>query len=307
MNLQDKVAVVTGAGQGLGLAYAKALAAAGAAVVVNDLDGDLANRAAAQIVESGGRAVAEVCAVGSTESADALVSRAVTEFGRLDIMCTNAGALRDRTLGKLTDEDFDLVVRSHLYGTFTCGRAAVAQFREQGDGGRLILIGSPAGQLGSFGQTSYAASKAAIIALVRVWSVECEKLGVTVNAVIPMALTRMAATIPGLASIVEGVEAGRPVPDEMRRRGLGTVDDVSPLVVFLASDAAAGVSGQYIGVGGDRLTIWAHPQEVFAANREGGWSADAIADAFPTLLLPHLQDHRPPRPAPVAQTTGAGQ
>jgi 3-oxoacyl-[acyl-carrier protein] reductase len=288
MRLDAKVAVVTGAGRGLGLAYARALAAAGAAVVVNDLDADAAEQARAAIVAAGGRAAAQVGAVGPAEVADALVDRAVSEFGRLDIMCTNAGALRDRTLAKVTDDEFDLVVDSHLRGTFTCGRAAVARFREQGGGGRLILVGSPAGQRGSFGQTAYAASKAAIIALVRVWSVECAKLGVTVNAVVPMALTRMAATIPGLAEVVAAVEAGEPVPTAMRRGGLGTVDDVAPLVVFLASDAAAEVTGQYLGAGGDRLSVWGHPREVFAVNREGGWTAEAIADSFAATIRPHL-------------------
>jgi NAD(P)-dependent dehydrogenase (short-subunit alcohol dehydrogenase family) len=289
MRLDGKVAVVTGAGRGLGLAYARALAAAGAGVVVNDLDGDAAEQAVKSIMDSGGRAAVQVGAVGTAEVADALVTSAVREFGRLDIMCTNAGALRDRTLGKVTDDEFDLVVDSHLRGTFTCGRAAVARFREQGDGGRLILIGSPAGQRGSFGQTAYAAAKAAIIALVRVWSVECARLGVTVNAVVPMALTRMAATIPGLAEVVAAVEAGEPVPAAMRRGGLGTVDDVAPLVVFLASDAAADVTGQYLGAGGDRLSVWGHPREVFAANREGGWSADAIAEVFADTIGPHLE------------------
>src|SRR4029450_11677143 len=119
-------------------------AAAGAAVVVNDLDVELAEETAAAIRAAGGAVVAEGSAIGSTEAAEALVATAVEEFGRLDIMVTNAGVLRDRTLLKMADEDFDLVVATHLRGTFTCGRAAARQFKEQGGGGRLILIGSPA-------------------------------------------------------------------------------------------------------------------------------------------------------------------
>lgn len=292
MRLDAKVAVVTGSGRGLGRAYAHALAAAGAAVVVNDIDADAARGVRKEILDAGGRAAVLVGAVGTADVADALVQTAVREFGRLDVMCTNAGALRDRTLAKVTDEEFDLVVDSHLRGTFTCGRAALLRFREQGGGGRLILVGSPAGQLGDFGQSAYAAAKAAIVGLVRVWSVECAKAGVTVNAVVPMALTRMAATIPGLAETVAAVEAGGPVPAAMRRSGLGTVDDVAPLVVFLASDAAEGVTGQYLGAGGDRLSVWDHPREVFSANREGGWSAEAIADAFPQVFAPQLRRHK---------------
>jgi 3-oxoacyl-[acyl-carrier protein] reductase len=293
MRLNDKVAIVTGSGRGLGRAYAEALGAAGAAVVVNDIDADVAKETVEAITGAGGRAVAEVCAVGSTESADALVRRAVSEFGRLDVMCTNAGALRDRTLAKVTDEEFDLVVDSHVRGTFTCGRAAVRQFREQGGGGRLILVGSPAGQYGSFGQTAYAASKAAIISMVRVWSIETAKLGVTVNAIVPTALTRMAATIPALTEVVAAVEAGGPVPADLRRRGIGKVEDVAPLVVYLASDESADVTGQYIGFGGDRFAIWAHPKEAFVTHREGGWSADQLATDF-AGFTEHLQSHLPP-------------
>ena len=300
MQLNGKVAVVTGAGRGLGQAYAKALAAAGAAVVVNDLDVDLAQETAQAIEAAGGQAVAEGSAIGSTEAADAIVAKAVEAFGRLDIMVTNAGVLRDRSLLKMEDADFDLVVQTHLRGTFTCGRAAAKQFKEQGGGGRLILIGSPAGQRASFGQTGYTASKAGIVGLVRTWAAELERSGSTVNAVIPVALTRMVATIPGMAELVELADAGKPLPADVRAGGLGTADDVAPLVVFLASDEAAGVTGQAIGAGGDRIAIWSHPTEVVAESREGGWSADSLAEAFPTTFAPHLQEWKATAPGAPA-------
>jgi NAD(P)-dependent dehydrogenase (short-subunit alcohol dehydrogenase family) len=217
----------------------------------------------------------------------------VEEFGRLDVMVTNAGILRDRTLVKMADEDFDLVVQTHLRGTFTCARAAALRFKEQGGGGRLILIGSPAGQRASFGQTGYTASKAGIVGLARTWAAELARSATTVNAVIPVALTRMVATIPGLAELVELAEKGEPIPADVRAGGLGTAEDVAPLIVFLASDAAAGITGQAIGAGGDRISIWSHPTEVVAEVREGGWSADALAEAFPATFQPRLQDWRP--------------
>jgi NAD(P)-dependent dehydrogenase (short-subunit alcohol dehydrogenase family) len=300
MDLHGKVAVVTGAGRGLGRAYAVALGAAGAAVVVNDLDVELAEEAAGVITAAGGSAVAEGSAIGSTEAADALVRTAVGEFGRLDVMVTNAGVLRDRTLVKMADEDFDLVVQTHLRGTFTCARAAAVQFREQGGGGRLVLVGSPAGQRASFGQTGYTASKAGIVGLVRTWAAELERSGTTVNAVIPVALTRMVATIPALAELVELADRGEPIPADVRAGGLGSAEDVAPLVVFLASDAAAGITGQAIGAGGDRISIWSHPAEVVAEVREGGWTADALAEAFPTTFGAHLQDWRPTAPGGAA-------
>ena len=134
MNLEGKVAVVTGSGRGIGRAYALALAQAGCAVVVNDVDGDVAEATADAIAGAGGRVVAEVCAVGSAEAADQLVAGAVQAFGHLDIMCTNAGILRDRVLWNMSDDDFDAVIETHLRGTFTCARSAVRQMREQGSG-----------------------------------------------------------------------------------------------------------------------------------------------------------------------------
>ncbi|BCK66523.1 dehydrogenase [Streptomyces libani subsp. rufus] len=277
-DLSGKVAVVTGSGRGLGLAYATALARAGAAVVVNDVDAGIAGQAVRSLTEAGGRAVAEVVAVGTTEAADRLVARAVQEFGRLDIMVTNAGILRDRVLWKMTDDDFDSVVTTHLRGTFTCARAAAVHMREQGEGGSLILIGSPAGQRGNFGQTNYAAAKAGISAMVRTWSMELGRAGITVNAVVPVAATAMTETIPAFAPYIEALHRGEPLPEFLRKgEGFGTPEDCAALLPFLASDAARDVTGQCIGIGGDKLALWSHPQEISAAYAEGGWTPESIA------------------------------
>jgi NAD(P)-dependent dehydrogenase (short-subunit alcohol dehydrogenase family) len=285
-DLSGRAAVVTGAGRGLGRAYAVALARAGAAVLVNDADADAAKSAAAQITAEGGTAVPYPAAVGPSEAADGLVREAVGSFGQLDIVVANAGILRDRVLWKMSDEDFDAVIEVHLRGTFTCARAAVRHIRERGGGGRLILVGSPAGQRGSFGQTSYSAAKAGIAGMVRTWSLECAKAGITVNGIIPVAATAMTATIPVFAPYVAAwQERGEAFPPWLRRaEGLGTPEDAAALVVFLASDAAAGVTGQCIGIGGDRLSLWSHPQELAVAFRDGGWDPDAIAGAWPTTV-----------------------
>ncbi|GAA1301977.1 SDR family NAD(P)-dependent oxidoreductase [Pseudonocardia xinjiangensis] len=295
--LAGRVVVVTGSGRGLGRAYALAVAAAGAAVVVNDVDADAADAVVAEIAAAGGRAVPVVAPVGPTATADALVAAAVENYGQLDAVVTNAGLLRDRSVGKMTDEDFDLVLETHLRGTFTCARAALARFRQQGGGGRLVLIGSPAGQRASFGQTNYSAAKAGIVGMARTLAVEAARYDVTVNALIPVALTRMVATIPAFADAVAAVEAGEPVPARLRAAGVGTADDVAPLLVYLLSDAAAGVTGQALGVGGDRISVWTHPTVAAEASREGGWTAEAIAEVFPEQLAPHLQPYAPDVPA----------
>ncbi|MFJ7068417.1 SDR family NAD(P)-dependent oxidoreductase [Streptomyces sp. NPDC101115] len=285
VDLTGKVAVVTGSGRGLGLAYASALAAAGAAVVVNDIDEDIVQKAADTIVEAGGRAVSEAVAVGTAEAADRLVGRAVSAFGRLDVLVTNAGILRDRVLWKMTDEDFDAVVATHLNGTFTCARAAAVRMREQGEGGRLILVGSPAGQRGNFGQTNYAAAKAGIAAMARTWSMELAKADITVNAIVPVAATAMTETIPVFAPYVEAMRRGEPLPDALRKgEGFGTAEDCAALVPFLASDAARGITGQCVGIGGDRLALWSHPREVATAYADGGWTPDTIAAAWHTSV-----------------------
>lgn len=277
IDLSGQVAIVTGSGRGLGLAFARGLARAGAAVVVNDIDPAMAEAAASSIVAEGGKAVCEVVPVGDAEAADRLVSRAVQTWGRLDLMCTNAGILRDKVLWNMSDDDFDAVVHTHLRGTFTCARAAVRQMREQGTGGRLVLVASPAGQRGNFGQGNYAAAKAGIAAMARTWSMECARSAITVNAIVPVAWTQMVATIPAFAAYAEAVARGEPLPAEIRQgMGLGAPEDVAPLVVFLASAQAAHVTGQCIGIGGDKLALWSHPQELRTAYREGGWSAEAI-------------------------------
>jgi NAD(P)-dependent dehydrogenase (short-subunit alcohol dehydrogenase family) len=293
MRLDGKVAIVTGSGSGLGLAYARALASAGAAVVVNDVDAAAAGEAVDSITAAGGRAVAEVAAVGSAAAAQALVDRAVAEYGRLDVLVTNAGILRDAMLWKMTDDDFDAVIGVHLRGTFTCVRAAAIRMRAQGDGGRILCVGSPTGQVGNVGQTNYAAAKAGIVGMVRTWAMELSRANITVNALVPVAATGMTATVPFLKPYVDAVAAGEPLPPYARRElGFGSPDDVAGLVVFLASDAAATLTGQAVGIGGDKLALWSHPHEVAVAYAEGGagWDADAIAAAWPATFAAHQQE-----------------
>jgi NAD(P)-dependent dehydrogenase (short-subunit alcohol dehydrogenase family) len=309
MSLSGKVAVVTGSGRGLGLAYARELSRQGAAVVINDVAASVAQEAVALIKADGGRAVSVVAPVGSTEVAKQLVQKAVEAFGRLDILVTNAGILRDKSLLKMTDEDFDTVIDVHLRGTFTCVREAFGYFKENGIPGRIITIGSPTGQRGNFGQTNYAAAKAGIVGMVRTWALEMKRAGVTANTVVPVAATAMTKTVPYFQKAVEADERGEVMPAFFRHDlGFGTADDVAGLIAFLASDAAAGITGQVIGAGGDRLQLWTHPEAAATAYREGGWGYQDLVENVDELFgdklqsvgeefLPLPQDLKPAEPA----------
>ena len=309
MSLAGKVAIVTGSGRGLGLAYAQELARQGAAVVINDVDAATAADAVASIEAEGGRATAVVAPVGPTETAKQLVAAAVETYGRLDILVTNAGVLRDTVLWKMSDDDFDTVINVHLRGTFTCVREAAIRMCEQGEGGRIIAIGSPTGQRGNFGQTNYAAAKAGIVGMVRTWALELGRAGITANAVIPVAATAMTATVPYFHAAVEADAKGEPMPEFFRKEiGFGGSGDVAPLIAYLASDAASGVTGQAIGVGGDRLQVWSHPEPALSLFHDGGWDAEALAaEAGPAIsanlqsvgekLPPLPEELQPPVPA----------
>jgi 3-oxoacyl-[acyl-carrier protein] reductase len=290
VNLAGRVAVVTGSGRGLGAAYARQLANAGAAVVVNDVSDEAAAATVDAIRAAGGTATALVAPVGETAVAEALVETAVSEFGGLDALVTNAGILRDRSLLKMTDDDFDDVIRVHLRGTFTCVRAAYGSFRERNVPGRIIAIGSPTGQRGNFGQTNYAAAKAGIVGMIRTWALEMSRAGVTANAVIPVAATEMTRTVPYFAAAVEAQDAGVAMPDFFRKDlGFGSADDVAGLIVYLASAESDGITGQVIGIGGDRLQLWSHPEPMLSAVHAGGWSPQDIAAEFGPRLRAQLQ------------------
>ncbi len=291
MSLNGQVAIVTGSGAGLGLAYAQELARQGAKVVINDVNEDVTNQAVESIANTGGTAVGVTAPVGSTETAEKLVNAAVENFGTLDILVNNAGILRDRSLLKMSDDDFDQVINVHLRGTFTCVRAAFDYFKNNQVKGRIVTIGSPTGQRGNFGQTNYAAAKAGIVGMVRTWALEMKRAGVTVNAIIPVAATAMTETVPYFSAAIEADKAGEAMPDFFRKElGFGTAADVAGLVVFLSSDDAANITGQVIGVGGDRLQIWGHPEPVVTEYLEGGWNYEALQARGRSIVEENLQE-----------------
>jgi len=283
MLLDGKVAVVTGSGRGIGRGIALALASEGARVIVNDVGCDLDGRGgaedpAAQVVAEieglGSQAAVSYDSVATWDGAAAIVKTAVDTFGRLDILVNNAGIVRDRSLGKMSEEEFDSVLAVHLKGTFNCGRHAAPIMREQGYG-RIINITSSAGLRGNFGQSNYGAAKAGIMGLTFVWSIELARYGITVNGLAPAGMTRMVGTIPGLE--------GKDPPPEMNPELNGA------MVAFLASERAAHVNGQIFGRRGYAFTIFSHPRPIAAMSRPGGWTAGEIAEHFDAALGEHLQ------------------
>jgi NAD(P)-dependent dehydrogenase (short-subunit alcohol dehydrogenase family) len=283
MLLQGKVAVVTGSGRGVGRGIALALAREGAKVVINDVGCEVDGRGSAQdpatqvvneIKAMGGDAAPNYDSVASFSGAENIVKTAVEKFGRIDILVNNAGIVRDKSIAKMTEDDFDAVLAVHLKGTFNCGRHAIPHMREQGYG-RIINITSSAGLRGNFGQSNYGAAKAGIMGLTLVWAIELGKYGVTVNAMAPAGLTRMVGTIPGME--------GREPPPEMNPELNG------PMVAFLASEKAAHVNGQIFGRRGFGYTIFQQLRPIAMMYKPGGLSASEIASNFDGVFLEHLQ------------------
>lgn len=288
--LEGRVAIVTGAGRGIGREHALELARHGAKVVVNDLGATLdgqgasdgpAHEVVALIEEMGGEAVANGADVADFDAAEAMVRQAIDTFGGLDILVNNAGFVRDRMLVNTSEEEWDAVVRVHLKGHFAPLRHAGAYWRTEAKEGRqraarVVNTSSGAGLQGSVGQTTYSAAKAGIAAMTLVAAQELGRYGVTVNAIAPVARTRM----------TEGV-FGADLPEPA---------DNSPVVAWLASVEAADVTGRVIEIEGGQICLeqgWTHGPR---AHAEGRWAAGDVGAAVRSLI------EQAPAPEPVYGT-----
>ena len=289
--LKDKVAVVTGSGRGIGRSEALLLAEEGAKVVVNDLgverDGtgagesrSVADEVVAEINKMGGEAVSNYDSVSTSEGAERIIKTALDSFGRLDILVNNAGILRDCMVFNIIDEDFDQVIKVHLYGHFYCGRAACRIFRKQ-NSGRIINTSSPAA-FGHIGLTDYSAAKAGIIGLTKTWAKEMEKYGVTCNVILPGAATRM-LIIPEEVKKWERTGVLQKRLNTLEKLG---PERIAPLVAYLASDEAAHINGMLFFVAGEELGIYSEFAPEKLMQREGGWSLDALVKSMPSLVRP---------------------
>ncbi|HTM20109.1 MAG TPA: SDR family NAD(P)-dependent oxidoreductase [Kofleriaceae bacterium] len=275
--LDGKVAAITGAGGGIGRAHALLFAREGAAVVVNDIggarDGSGQDRSAAQrvvdeITAAGGRAVAHTEDISKRPGAESLTAAAIAAFGKLDVLVNNAGILRDKTLRKMTDDMWHAVVEVHLTGTYLCTQVAAAHLMDRNQGGSIINTSSVSGLLGNFGQANYAAAKAGIYGFTRTCALELKKYRIRVNALAPVAHTRMTEDLPMMQAMANAREILGP-------------ELVAPAALFLASDLASDITGQVLAVEGNRLYLFKMIQTpACLPATEAGWSAQEIRDRW---------------------------
>jgi len=278
--LAGKVAVITGSGNGIGRAHALAFAREGASVVVNDVgagrDGSgsdvrAADAVVAEIRNSGGAASANYDSVATREGADAIIAHAVREFGRVDILVNNAGILRDKSFLKMDEAMWDEVIAVHLRGTFLCSQAFAKHVVAQGQnlGGRIVNTTSVSGLLGNFGQANYAAAKAGIYGLTRTMSIELQKHRITVNALAPLAKTRMTEDLP----MFHGVETMTP-------------EHIAPAALFLASDLCGDRTGHVLAVAGARMYAFKVVESAgrFKDDDGGVWTAQQIAEHWDAIV-----------------------
>jgi NAD(P)-dependent dehydrogenase (short-subunit alcohol dehydrogenase family) len=279
--LDGRAAVVTGAGRGIGRDIALCLAAEGAKVVVNDVGVSLAGegtqedpaaQVCAEIEAAGGTAVPNHDSVSDFAGAGNIIATAVDSFGSIDIVVNNAGIVRDRTVVKMDEADYDAVIAVHQKGTFNTVRHAAPLMKDAGYG-RIVNITSSAGLRGNFGQTNYGAAKAAIMGMTFVWALELGKYGITVNALAPSGTSRMTE------GLYEGSE-----PPASEDPALN-----APMVAFLASEVASFVNGQVLGRTGYGYTLFQTPRQIATMWQEGGWTPSEVATHFHEVLGQHLQ------------------
>ena len=278
--LDGRVAIVTGAGRGIGRGEAIELAREGASVVVNEPDADVGKLVVEEILAAGGEAVLDTGDCSEEDTARRLIGTALDTWGRLDALVNNAGILRDKTVAKMSAEEWDSVIRVHLRGHFLPTHYACAHWKELGTGGRIVCTASSSGLLGNFGQANYGAAKAGIAAFSTIVAMEMARYGVRCNAIAPAARTRMTESAYGNLkdlSASKGAGSGG-ADDEEQEFDFWHPDNVAPLVAYLCSDAAGDISGKVFGVQGDAVELYQpFTSAAVIQNHETRWSPEGIA------------------------------
>ncbi len=281
--LDGKVAVVTGAGRGIGREIALLMAKYGASVVVNDLgagldgegaDASPAGETVASIEKAGGSAVANGDSVADPAGARRIVESAVEHFGRIDVVVNNAGILRDRIFHRMSHADWQAVIDVHLMGSFNVSKAAALHFREQ-ESGCFVHFTSTSGLVGNVGQANYSAAKMGIVGLSKSIALDMQRFNVRSNCIAPFAWSRMIGSIPA------DTPAQKARVEKLQRM---TPDKIAAMVVFLAGDAAAAVSGQIFAVRNNEIFLMSQPRPIRSVHRGEGWTPETIAEhALPAL------------------------
>ena len=286
--LQDKVAVVTGAGRGIGRGVAMLMAQEGAKVVVVDLgvnvdgtgqDQSVAEQVVQEIKAAGGTAVASSESVTSMAGGESIIQTAVDSFGKLDIVVTVAGILRDRMIFNMAEEEWDDVIAVHLKGTFSIVKNAAVIFRQQRSG-RIITFSSTTGLYGNSGQANYGAAKDGIAGFTRVVARDMGRYGVTANSISPSAATRMTTSIPDEARELRASRGITGASSTLR----GGPDDIAPMVTWLASDEAAHVNGHVFHVTEGLITLLNEPEPVKTIQKDGKWTVEELIRVVPVTL-----------------------
>ena len=277
--LRGKSVVVTGAGRGIGAAYAYAAAREGARVVVNDIDGDVAEQVAADIRDRGGTALAKVADLRRWTEAAGLIECCVSEFGTIDGLVNNAGLFDMAMPGEVTESQLNELLAVNVGGVVACSMPAIRQMRRRGSGS-IVNVTSGA-HMGVAHMSAYAATKGAVASLTYTWSLELAASGVRVNAISPLARTRMADTT---AAFLTRNGLGR-----IHTEGTPVPEANAPVAVFLLSDASAHVTGQIVRIEGSNLALVAHPAILDPVlSTDGLWTPDGVARAFAESLGQHL-------------------
>ena len=304
--LKDKVAIVTGAGRGIGRGVAKLMASEGAKVVVVDpgvnvdgsgSDASPADQVVKEITDVGGAAVASHESVTTMQGGETIVNSALESFGKLDIVVTCAGILRDRMVFNMTEQEWDDVISVHLKGTFTVVKHACILFRQQRSG-RIITFSSESGLVGNSGQANYGAAKSGIAGFTKVVARDMGRYSVTANSIAPRAMTRMIGAIPESASEIRARGGVASLSGEENLESTDP-DDIAPFVVYLASDHAANVNGQTFLVYGGDVSLMSQPRPLRSIYNEGQWSLEKLAPLardYLTAGIPNPSPTQPPRP-----------
>jgi NAD(P)-dependent dehydrogenase (short-subunit alcohol dehydrogenase family) len=273
--VEGKVALVTGAGRGIGRAIAMLMAEEGAKVLVNDvgaaLDGSGGDAGPAQqvvdeIKQKGGHAIASTLSIGEPQNADQIVQAALDAFGRVDILVNNAGILRDKIFHRMSWSDWSDVIMVHLHGSFSMSRACATHFREQ-NSGSMIHMTSTSGLIGNFGQANYMAAKMGIVGLSRGIALDMQRFNVRSNCLAPFAWGRMIGSIP------TETEAEKQRVERLQQM---TPEKIAPLVVYLGSDKATGISGQIFSVRNNEVFLFNQNRPIRAIHRGDGWTPDKL-------------------------------